>query len=153
MDLVKEIKTIAEEKLTEGQFIIDVVVSARKGPKKIMVIADADQGFSIDDCAELSRHVSKVLDDRNLVEDNYLLEVSTPGVDFPLKLNRQYRKNIGRALKLKLREKTIEGKLTAVTEELLTLEQETGTGKKKETKTVEVPVSEIEKAFVLVSFK
>jgi ribosome maturation factor RimP len=153
MDLVQEIKAVAQERLTEGQFLIDVIVTARKGPKKVMVIVDADQGFSIDDCAELSRHLSKILDEKNLIDDNYMLEVTTPGVDFPLKLNRQYKKNIGRMLKIKLREKTVEGKLILATDDSITLEQEIGSGKKKEVNSMIIPIAEIEKALVLVSFK
>jgi ribosome maturation factor RimP len=153
MDLVDEIKTIVQERLTEEQFLVDVILTARKGPKKLMVIVDSDQGFNIDDCAELSRHLSKVLDERNLVDDNYMLEVTTPGVDFPLKFNRQYRKNLGRSLKVKFRDGTIEGKLTMATDDSITLETETGSGKKKEVKSMIIPIAEIEKAFVLVSFK
>jgi ribosome maturation factor RimP len=153
MDLVEEIKAMAQKRLTESQFLVDVLVTARKGPKKVMVIVDADQGFNIDECAELSRHLSKLLDERNLIDDNYMLEVTTPGVDFPLKLNRQYRKNVGRSLKVKLRDKTIEGKLTMASEDTITLEQETGSGKKKEITSMVLSIADIEKAHVLVSFK
>jgi ribosome maturation factor RimP len=154
MDLAAEIRRIAEEKLAPAHFIIEVLVSVKKIPNKIMVIADGDQGFNIDDCAELSRQLAKYLDDHtNLIDSNYLLEVSTPGLDHPLKLKRQYYKNIGRGLKVKLKDRIEEGKLTEVTDEKITLLQETGTGKKKETKVTEIALSEIEKALVQVSFK
>ena len=153
MQLEEEIKNLVEAKLTPGQYIVDINVSSKKGPKRVLVLVDADQGFNIDDCAEISRYLSKELDDRGLIDDAYLLEVSTPGVDFPLKLKRQYDKNIGRSLKVKLNDKTIQGKLSAVTDDRITLLEETGTGKKKEIKTHEVLLSEIEKAIVLVSFK
>lgn len=153
MDLSEEIRKLAESKLAPGQFIVDVIASARIGTKKILVIADADQGFSIDDCAELSRQLSKALDDTNLIDDNYLLEISTPGVEHPLKLKRQYTRNIGRKLKVKLQDKVVEGRLAEVDDEKISLIQETGSGKKKELETVVIPFSEIDKAFVLVSFK
>jgi ribosome maturation factor RimP len=153
MDLVEEVKKIAETKLTPSQFIVDVLISAKKGPKKVMILADSDEGFSIEDCAQLSRHMAKVLDENGLIEDNYLLEVSTPGVDHPLKLKRQYHKNIGRSLKVKLAEGVVEGKLLSVSETAITLEKTAGSGKKKEMESIEIPISEIEKAFVLVSFK
>ncbi len=64
MDIVKEIWTKAESQLTDpGQFVVDVVISARKGPKKVLLILDGDQGVSIDDCANISRVLSKLLDD------------------------------------------------------------------------------------------
>ena len=119
-----------------------------------MVIIDGDDGVTIDDCASLSRVLSKEFDDRAyLGDDNYLLEVSTPGLDHPLKLKRQYFKNIGRNLKVVQKEGMAEGKLREVTDDKIVLVQERGTGKKKETKEIEIPFSEIDKTFVQVSFK
>lgn len=154
MDLTQEIKRLAEAELSAGQYVVSADVSARKGPKKVLVLVDGDEGFTIDDCAELSRKLSKQLDDLGLIDDNYLLEVSTPGVDFPLKLNRQYRKNIGRSLKIKMTNgENIEGKLTDVTEENLTISQQVKTGKKFENVDRNISFKDIDKAFVIVSFK
>jgi ribosome maturation factor RimP len=155
MTLEEDIRRLAEAHLTDSRhFIVDVVVSARKGPKKVLVIVDGDEGVSIDDCAAISRALSKELEDTSVLGDeSYLLEVSTPGLDQPLKLKRQYSKNIGRRLKVKLTEGQEEGKLESVSENSITLVQETGSGKKKVTKTVEIDFSQIEKAFVMVSFK
>jgi ribosome maturation factor RimP len=153
MQLEEQIRNLVETKLSEGQYVVDVSVSARKGPKKVLVLVDGDQGINIDDCAEISRFLSKEFDDRGLIADSFLLEVSTPGVDFPLRLKRQYQKNIGRGLKVKLKENSIQGKLTAVNEQGITLSEEVGSGKKKEIKNHDVLFSEIEKATVLVSFK
>jgi ribosome maturation factor RimP len=153
MDQTEEIRKLAESILAPGQFIVDITVSARKGPGKVLLLVDADQGITIDDCAEISRQLSKLLDDSSLLTDNYLLEVSTPGVDHPLRLKRQYVKNVGRKLRVKQGDKTLEGKLTEVNDERIVLTQETGSGKTRDTVTTEVPFATIEKAFVLVSFK
>lgn len=154
MDLRDEIKKLAETALTDtSQFVVDVVVSSRKGPKKVLVVLDGDNGVTIDDCANISREVSKSLDEMALPDESLTLEVSTPGLDQPLQLKRQYKKNIGRSLKVKLHDKIEEGKLMEATEEKIILAQETGSGKKKEERTLEIQFSEIEKAFVLVSFK
>ena len=154
MEVVEEIKKIALAKLTDkSQFIVDVVVSSRKGPKKILILLDGDQGVTIDDCANLSRELSKAFDELKELEESYMLEVSTPGLDQPLMLHRQFKKNIGRGLRVKLHEKIIEGSLTEVLEQKIILCQEKGSGKKKEIQTIEIPFSDIEKAFVLVSFK
>ena len=154
MEIAEEIKKIAEEKLTEpSQFIVDVIVSSRTGPQKVMVIVDGDYGVNIDDCASLSRQLSKTLDESPLLNESYMLEVSTPGLDQPLKLQRQYKKNIGRKLRVKLQDKTVEGKLQEVNEDKIVVEQEIGVGKKKEIIPIEIQFSEIDKSFVLVSFK
>ena len=154
MELTEEIKKVAESHLKDkNHFVVDVVTSLRNNPKKLIVIVDGDKGISIDNCADLSRELSKTLDETNLVEGAFVLEVSTPGLDQPLKIKRQYVKNIGRNVKVKTKDKTVEGKLTAVHESNIELLQEIGKGKKKEENSIEVSFDDIEKTFVLVSFK
>lgn len=153
-DLTVEIKKLAESFLKdESHFVVDVITSFRSSPKKLLVILDGDKGINIDDCAEVSRELSAALDSSNLIEGAFLLEVSTPGLDQPLKTKRQYVKNVGRNVKVKLKDKTVEGKLTAVRENGIEVVQQTGSGKKKEEQLVEIPLEEIDKTFVLVSFK
>src|SRR4051812_25762982 len=102
MDISEEIKKIAIDKLAnESQFIVDVVVSSRKGPKKVLVLIDGDNGITIDDCANLSRELSKTFDELEWMDDSYTLEVSTPGLDQPLVMHRQFKKNVGRILRVK----------------------------------------------------
>ncbi|MEX2231680.1 MAG: ribosome maturation factor RimP [Cyclobacteriaceae bacterium] len=154
MDLVEEIRNLATLNLSHDKFVVEVLIPGKKIPKRVMIIIDGDHGITIDDCADLSRKLSKELDERAFFGDeNYMLEVSTPGLDHPLKLKRQYFKNIGRNLKVKGQETITEGKLKEVTEDRIVLAQELGTGKKKELKEIEIPFSEIDKAFVMVSFK
>ncbi|UYN86979.1 MAG: ribosome maturation factor RimP [Cyclobacteriaceae bacterium] len=154
MDLVERIKELAAVHLKdESQFLVEVVASLKKKPFKLIVIVDGDNGVTIDDCAELSRALSAALDEENLFNDPYMLEVSTPGLDHPLKLTRQYQKNVGRTVKVKTKTLVLQGKLVAVTPQEITVEVTSGTGKKKEVKEVTIPFSDIEKTFVMVSFK
>ncbi len=153
-DLTGEIKKLAESHLKDAShFVVEVIVSLRNNPKKLLVILDGDKGISIDDCAELSRDLSNALDETNLVEGAFVLEVSTPGLDQPLKSRRQYVKNIGRNVKVKTKDSAEEGTLSQVLENKIKLLQQVGTGKKKEEKTVEISFENIDKTFVLVSFK
>ena len=154
MDLAAELRRLAESKLTkEGLFVVDVVISNRQGPGKVMVFLDGDHGVSIDDCADLSRELGKELDENGWIENNYTLEVSTAGIDQPLKMVRQYKKNIGRKVRVKLKDKTIEGRLSEVNDEKILLIEEIGSGKKKEERIHEIAFAEIEKTLVMVSFK
>ena len=154
MEFAEEIKNIITRKLADpNQFLVDVIVKGHKGPKKVLIIIDSDKGVTIDDCANLSREISKAFDDLQLFDDSYMLEVSTPGLDQPLRLARQYYKNIGRRIKVVTHQQAVEGKLVEVGEEKIKLEQEIGAGKHKETKIVELSFLEIDKTFVLVSFK
>src|SRR5690606_33091810 len=133
MDLAGEIRQLTEANLSPDKFVVEVLISGKKIPKKVLIVIDGDHGVTIDDCAELSRVLSKQLDDRNFFgDDSYLLEVSTPGLEHPLKLRRQYHKNTGRKVKVVGREATREGVLKEVTDDKVVLVQETGTGKKKE---------------------
>jgi ribosome maturation factor RimP len=156
MDLVTNIRQLAEGLLSnDSLFIVEVIAVMKRKPGKILVVLDGDAGVSIEDCADLSRKLSESLDALPGMDENYLLEVTTPGLDQPLKLHRQYKKNIGRVLKIKLKEenKPAEGTLTMVTENTITLSQKSGKGKKAEEKDLTIPFETIDKAFVTVSFK
>ena len=153
-DLILEIRKIAESRLKdESHFIVDVVASFKGNPGKLLVTVDGDKGIGIDDCAELSRELSKALDETNLIPGAFNLEVSTPGLDQPLKSKRQYVKNIGRNIRVRQADKIEEGKLTVVHDDRIELLQQIGSGKKQEEKTIEIPFDKIDKTIVLISFK
>ena len=154
MTSIEGLQDIITSKLTDPtQFLVDVIVKGHKSAQKVMVVIDGDKGVTIENCANLSRELSKVFDDLQLFEESYLLEVSTPGLDHPLKLRRQYVKNIGRKIRVTTAQGTEEGKLMAVEGEKIVIEKELGTGKQKETKLIDILFSDIDKTFVLVSFK
>lgn len=155
MDQAGEIRSLAEENLSPDKFVVAVRVSGKKkSAKRVSVIIDGDTGVNIDDCANLSRVLSKAFDERDIFgDDNYELEVSTPGLDQPLAMKRQYARNVGRNMKVVSGDSIVQGKLTEVTADKIVLIQEKGTGKKKVTSEHEIPFSNIDKAFVLASFK
>ncbi|MDV3309234.1 MAG: ribosome maturation factor RimP [Cyclobacteriaceae bacterium] len=152
---VEEIRRLAESSLEDdSQFLVDVKLTSGKGPSsRLLVIVDGDNGVSIDSCAAISRKLSKALDDAGLLEKQYVLEVSSPGLDQPLKGERQYRKNVGRRLRVTTDGKIEEGLLERVTPEGILLSGSTGKGRKAEAWSREIPFSEIRKAIVLISFK
>ena len=152
MELAGKIKELATSALEgEGHFVVDVLFFERQRPTKVMVILDGDNGVTIDACATLSRKLAALLDEKNVINNAYVLEVTTPGVDQPLKMKRQYFKNAGRQFKVHRKDKSIvQGKLESVTEEKVTIREVVD---KKESKLTEVPFDQIEKAFVMVSFK
>jgi len=85
---------------------------------------DTDAGITIDQCTELSRIIGEALDRQNVVQDSYVLEVSSPDLTKPLKLIRQYRKNVGRQFRLRVRKNGevigIKAKLEGWDKEILT---------------------------------
>jgi len=122
---------------------------------KLIIHVDGDEGISIQDCVAISRHVGFHLEEENAIEQAYNLEVSSPGVGEPLKLIRQYNKNIGRTVSIKLKEGLKkEGKLLAVTENNLLIEESVKEkGKKAVAIQTAVPFNDILETSVLISFK
>lgn len=136
-------------------FVVDIKVSLSRLNSKVTVLVDSDEGIGIDKCTEISRNLGKELDE--MMPDKYTLEVSSPGVDFPLKSERMYRKNIGRSLKVVLTDgKEITGKLEGLANHEITLiEDKKRTGKAKNDPIVPIIISleNIKEAQVIISFK
>lgn len=152
MEIRSKLADLAVGYLKPGLFLVDVVASS-KNLSKVTVVIDGDQGVTIDDCGQLSRDLSAKLDEMGFGIGHYVLEVTTPGIDQPLKLKRQYAKSAGRSLKVHRRDKTIvTGKLIGTDELGIQLRSEQREKKAVTTLDVRVPFEEIEKAFVMVSF-
>jgi ribosome maturation factor RimP len=153
VEIRSKLSDLATEVLNPSLFLVEVVASA-KNLSKITIVIDGDHGVTIDDCSNLSRALSAKLDELDFGSNNYVLEVTTPGLDHPLKLKRQFHKNLGRGLKVHRKDKSIIlGKLVRATDESVILNQEVKEGKVMVGKELAIPFEEIEKAFVMVSFK
>lgn len=154
MNIEKRVIELVEEKIADRPdlFIVDIQMH-NSGILSILV--DGDNGVAISDCVAISRHVGFHLEEENTIEQAYRLEVSSPGIDTPLKSIRQFRKNINRSLKVKLTDGTIrEGKLLNADESGITI-QEIVKEKGKKAVTVEsfIQITDISETIVLVSFK
>ena len=154
MDITSKLKSIAEANLKDDSyFIVDVISKGVTGKTKHLILLDADNGLNIDDCAALSRKVSSGIEEEGLIEDAFILEVSSPGLDHPLASKRQFAKNVGRKLKIKLTDGTMfEGKLESLSDEALEVQKEIKEKKKVTTEMASIPFNLIEKANVIVSF-
>jgi ribosome maturation factor RimP len=94
---------------------------------QVKIVIDGDGGLGLDAIAEVSRVISRALDDaedsgREFFPGEYQLEVSSPGVDRPLTKPQHWRRNVGRLIKVKVAEKTLTGRLTAANDQGITLE-------------------------------
>jgi ribosome maturation factor RimP len=154
-DLKHVILDLVEKHLPdEEHFIVEVKIDRVADKTKILILVDADQGMTIAACASLSRALSGELETNELLEEAYTLEVSSPGLDYPLTEKRQYFKNIGRTLKVFLLSgEEVSGKLKEVEEQGIQL---VVTKKEKGKKSVEEEHSfafnELKKSIVQVSF-
>jgi ribosome maturation factor RimP len=154
-DLKHVILDLVEKHLPdEEHFIVEVKIDRVADKTKLLILVDADQGMTIAACASLSRALSGELETNELLEEAYTLEVSSPGLDYPLTEKRQYLKNIGRTLKVfLLTGEEVSGKLKEVEEQGIKL---VVTKKEKGKKSVEEEHSfafnELKKSIVQVSF-
>ncbi|MCX2573434.1 ribosome assembly cofactor RimP [Pedobacter sandarakinus] len=154
MQVEKKVAALVEEKIADRPelFLVEVKMLPNN---KLIIHVDGDEGISIQDCVAISRHVGFHLEEENVIEQAYNLEVSSPGVGEPLKLNRQYTKNIGRNLSIKLKDGLKkEGKLLEVNAADLLLEESIKEkGKKAKAVETSVPFNDILETSVLISFK
>lgn len=154
MNVEKRVRQLVEEKIADkpNLFLVDVKMHSNG---KLMILVDGDNGIGIDDCVAISRHVGFHLEEENVLDTAYNLEVSSPGIDTPLILPRQYTKNVGRTLAIKMADGAKrEGKLSGVTEDAIIIEEKTKEkGKKAETVEAIIPISQIAETKVLISFK
>jgi ribosome maturation factor RimP len=149
--IVELLSTLLED---DKFFIVEVQVSSSKVRRKVTVLIDSDPGISIDECAEISWKLGEMLETQEILPDAYTLEVSSPGVDYPLAMPRQFRKNIGRTLRVILKdgiEKS--GQLLSADEEGFVLLEEVKK-KKKDYVPVELTFAyaDISKAEVQIKF-
>ncbi len=134
-------------------FLVDVSVNSSN---VIHVEVDSYAGVTIDQCVAISRHIESHLD-RD--DEDFELQVSSPGADQPLKVKEQYRKNTGRDIEITLRgSHIVKGMLTAASDSDITVETSAkekteGSNKKIQVKrNIQIQMNEIEKARVLISF-
>jgi len=155
MEFEERVQQLVEEHLKSRPdlFLIDMKISP---DSNIVITIDGDQSLSLQDCLDLSRAVESQLDRE---AHDFSLQVTSSGLSEPLKLVRQYKKNIGRPLDLLLQnDKKVEGKLTHVNETEITLEQQfrrpkkVGKGKEDVTEEIKIPFAEIKKAMLVLKF-
>jgi len=112
-------------------FLVEIKI--RPG-NNVKIFVDADRGMSIDKLAHYNRSLYRQIEESGLFPNNdFSLEISSPGLDEPIKLHRQYLKNIGRYVEVILKDgMKREGKLVNVTDGEIQIEEEKGNKKKKE---------------------
>jgi ribosome maturation factor RimP len=128
-------------------FLVDLKIDQSNN---IIVELDNDKGISIDDCVSVSRAIEGNIDRE---ENDFSLKVTSPGADQPLKVWRQYHKNIGRSLDVTMTDgKTISGKLISATEDSITIEIKPAKSKDKPVPQ-QIQKNQIKQSKIILSFK
>ena len=154
MTFKEKVSTVLAECLLEKPsiFLTELVIT---DAFKVIVSVDGDDGVALQDCIDVSRYMDAHLDRE---EQDYALEVASVGVGSPLKLVRQYKKNVGRTLIVKTGTETIEAELVEATDDFVILSwqarepKKIGKGKETVQKELKLPYGNIKEAIVTVTF-
>jgi ribosome maturation factor RimP len=130
---IQTITTLLEEQLAAdpAYYLVELKITPANN---IKIFLDGDEGVTIERCVAINRAIYKVLEEKATFTDNdFSLEVSSPGIGEPLKLKRQYKRNAGRQVEVVLNDGTkVEGKLLEVHEDHIIVEEKKGKNKKME---------------------
>lgn len=147
------LRGLVEPLVSAEQLDLEEIEVSRAGRRRVLrVIVDSDEGVELDACADLSRAISEKLDETDVMgEDEYVLEVSSPGADRPLTEHRHYVRATGRLARLTLNEGgELVARILAVDEEGLDLEVPGVKGRKPTSR--RIAFDEIAKARVELEF-
>lgn len=149
-ELGRLIEQVLKDETEDSCFLVEYLWHEKT--EKLVVYLDAEAGVTLAQCQKINRALGRHLEETELLGTNYALEVSSPGLERPLKMKRQYIKNVGRVLKVKTTAgDSWEGKLGEVDEEGILLVPES----KKTSKSLpkQIAFADIEKTFVQARFK
>lgn len=133
-----------------GLELVEASCKQGRGRALVQVFIDKPGGVTLDDCQDVSRELSAVLDVEDIIQGAYSLEVSSPGLDRPLKTARDFGRNIGRMLKVKYKDaerkqRALTGRLTGVDGSAITVAVEEG-------EVVTIAIADIVKAVLQIEF-
>lgn len=148
---LEEVKQLLQPLLVDDIFLVDIRV---KPVNNIKIFLDADSGLGIEKCIKINRALYKAIEEKELFPGgDFSLEVSSPGIDEPLKMHRQYIKNTGRQVEITFTDDTQKtGKLVSVHDDHVEIEYTEGKNKKAVTVKQEIAFSDIKKVIVQVKF-
>lgn len=152
----QQVREIVARELPHS-FIVDIALHRSKR-SIFQILVDTDTGITMDECVLLTRRIGHWLDENNAFDFPYRMEVSSPGVDKPLKLPRQYPRNIGRTIKVQRLDGTdLSGALVSASETGIVIQPPAPVTRKKDQvqqpDPVQIEFSEIKEAKIQISFK
>lgn len=130
--ITKQVSDLIEPILNEMKFeLIDVEYLSDRGRWALRIYIDKDGGVTLDDCAAVSGELGDLIDIKNIIEQEYVLEVSSPGLNRPLKKEADFIRAIGKKIKVRTRtpvdgRRNFTGVLKDFKEQKLALDSEGG---------------------------
>lgn len=122
------VEKIAEEILANTDYELVDVEYVKERDWFLRVYIDKEGGIGLDDCQEVSGLLDEKLEELNIINDRYILEVSSPGLDRALKKEKDFKREMGKVVNITLYkaidgEKMITGKLTGYTKDIITIDE------------------------------
>lgn len=148
---IETVQKLLQPLLADDIFLVDIKI---KPINNIKIFLDADSGLGIEKCIKINRALYKVMEEMAIYPDgDFSLEVSSPGIDEPLKLHRQYIKNIGREVEVTRNDESKStGKLISVNDNQVEIEFTEGKNKKAVLKQLAIPFADIKQVKVQIKF-
>src|SRR3989338_11575231 len=144
--MLNKIRTIIEPILQEEQVeLVEIIFRREAGRQVLRLLVDKDSGgIQLADCARLNGKISQALDETDIIQESYVIEVDSPGIDRLFKVKRDYERAVGRLVRVTLSERILDKK-----EYIARLEEVSDTGVKIDVKKkgiIEVPFEKIVRA-------
>lgn len=149
--IINEVSPLVEGFLHEsGMEMVDLEFRFESGRWTLRIFIDKEGGVTVDDCANVNKELGYLIEAKNIIDYHYVLEVSSPGLNRPLKKEKDFMRSIGKMIKLELarpvnKRSKFTGRLTNVREGMISLSVDDGG-------LVELPLREIDKARVKYEF-
>jgi ribosome maturation factor RimP len=148
---IETVQKLIQPLLHDDIFLVEIKI---KPINNIKIYLDADSGLGIEKCIKINRALYKIMEEMAIYPDgDFSLEVSSPGIEEPLKMLRQYLKNIGRWVEVNLNDGTVKtGKLLSVNENEIEIEYTEGKNKKAVIIKQAIPFTDIKQTTVQIKF-
>ncbi len=148
--LIEKLRELIEPILEANAVdLVDLEVRGSKRNLLLRIFVDVPGGISINECVRLSREFEDAIEMENLISGAYRLEVSSPGIDRPLKTVRDFQRNIGRLVEIQVYEEDqlqkFRGDILQAEDASIKIQQENGD-------VIEIPIDRIHKALIQIKW-
>ncbi len=129
MDIIERVRELVAPYLAEhGIELVEMTYKRMQEGMTLRLLVDTPDGIRMDQCEALNNYLSEMLDRENVIEEHYLIEVSSPGLDRPMKTDRDFERNLGKDIELTTYEaidgrKTHDGRFVGMNREEVVIEK------------------------------
>ena len=100
-EIIERIKELAAPYLSDnGIELVDMTFARESGGMTLRLLVDTPEGIRIDECELVNKFLSELLDEEDVIQEHYVIEVSSPGLDRPIKTDRDFERAMGKKLEV-----------------------------------------------------